>query len=69
VTPADLISGIVTEEGVLRPPYTTSLAEAVAARELRRSKAPGFAAIATTPAVAAQPSTPDAASPPTATPD
>ena len=53
VTPAELITGIVTEEGVLRPPYATSLAEAVAARELRRSKAPGFAAIATSPAAAA----------------
>lgn len=46
VTPADLISGIITEEGVLQPPYETSLAEAVASRQLRRSRAPGFAAIA-----------------------
>lgn len=28
VTPADLITAIITEEGVLRPPYTDSLAEA-----------------------------------------
>ncbi len=49
VTPAELISGIVTDEGVLRPPYETSLAEAVAARQLRRSAAPGFAALAGRP--------------------
>jgi methylthioribose-1-phosphate isomerase len=69
VTPADLITGIVTEEGVLRPPYTTSIAEAVAARELRRSAAPGFAAIATSvPPVAPGASvTPPAASTPTTT--
>jgi methylthioribose-1-phosphate isomerase len=46
VTPAELITGIITEEGVLRPPYDTSLAEAVARRERRRSETPGFAAIA-----------------------
>jgi methylthioribose-1-phosphate isomerase len=47
VTPAELISGIVTEEGVLRPPYETSLAEAVAARRRRRDATPGFADVAT----------------------
>ncbi len=30
VTPAELIGGIVTERGVLRPPYDTSIAEALA---------------------------------------
>jgi methylthioribose-1-phosphate isomerase len=45
VTPAELIWGIVSEEGVLRPPYETSLAEAVAARQLRRASSPGFAAL------------------------
>jgi methylthioribose-1-phosphate isomerase len=27
VTPSDLITGIVTEKGVLRPPYLWSIAE------------------------------------------
>ena len=30
VTPADLITGIITEQGVLRPPYTESIAAAIA---------------------------------------
>ena len=38
VTPADLITGIVTDEGVIRAPYGEGLAEAVARRELRRSR-------------------------------
>jgi methylthioribose-1-phosphate isomerase len=46
VTPAELIGGIVTEEGFLRPPFDESLAEAVASRERRRSSTPGFAALA-----------------------
>ena len=45
VTPSDLITGIVTDEGVLRAPYAEALAEAVARRELRRKSAPGFAAV------------------------
>ena len=45
VTPAELISGIVTEEGVVRPPFETSLAEAVAARQHRRGSSPGFAEV------------------------
>jgi methylthioribose-1-phosphate isomerase len=40
VTPADLITAIVTEEGALRPPYTGSLAAAVAARATRRPAPP-----------------------------
>ncbi len=36
VTPADLITGIVTDEGLVRAPFETGLAEAVAARERRR---------------------------------
>ncbi|HEX3266004.1 MAG TPA: S-methyl-5-thioribose-1-phosphate isomerase [Candidatus Limnocylindrales bacterium] len=36
VTPADLISAIVTEEGVLRAPFDRSLAEAMARRDARR---------------------------------
>ncbi|MGH2513473.1 MAG: S-methyl-5-thioribose-1-phosphate isomerase, partial [Candidatus Limnocylindrales bacterium] len=35
VTPAELISGIVTEEGVLRAPFGPALAAAVAARARR----------------------------------
>jgi methylthioribose-1-phosphate isomerase len=35
MTPATLITGIVTEEGVLRPDYVATLAAAVAAREAR----------------------------------
>ena len=43
VTPADLIGGIVTDEGVLRPPYDENLASAVAARAARRATAWSFA--------------------------
>ncbi len=43
ITPADLIGGIVTDEGVLRPPYDTALAEAAESRERRRAASPGFA--------------------------
>jgi methylthioribose-1-phosphate isomerase len=50
ITPADLITGIVTDEGVIRPPYPDGLAEAVARRERRRAAAPGFAAVAREPA-------------------
>jgi methylthioribose-1-phosphate isomerase len=49
VTPADLITGIVTDEGVIRAPYREGLAEAVARRELRRAAAPGFGALAAAP--------------------
>jgi methylthioribose-1-phosphate isomerase len=42
VTPAELIGGIVTDEGVLRAPFDVSLAEAVASRERRRAADPGF---------------------------
>jgi methylthioribose-1-phosphate isomerase len=46
VTPSDLITGIVTEEGVIRAPFDEGLAEAVARREVRRASSPGFAALA-----------------------
>ena len=39
VTPAELITAIVTDEGALRAPFTDSLADAVARRELRRAAA------------------------------
>jgi methylthioribose-1-phosphate isomerase len=37
VTPAELISAIVTEEGVLRPPFGPALADAIERREARRA--------------------------------
>lgn len=43
VTPAELITGIVTEEGVLRAPYEVSIAAALVAREARRRAATGDA--------------------------
>ena len=46
ITPAELITGIVTDEGVLRPPYEVSLVEAAERRAQRRSSSPGFAALA-----------------------
>jgi hypothetical protein len=52
VTPADLITGIVTEEGVIRAPYGDGLAEAVGRRERRRADAPGFGNLARSAAVA-----------------
>ncbi|HUP55050.1 MAG TPA: S-methyl-5-thioribose-1-phosphate isomerase [Methylomirabilota bacterium] len=56
VTPAELITGIVTEEGVVRPRYGDGLAAAVARRELRRAEAPGFRAVSTlAPAAAPAP--------------
>jgi methylthioribose-1-phosphate isomerase len=42
VTPAELITGIITDEGVLRAPYGEALAAAMARREERRAAAPGF---------------------------
>jgi methylthioribose-1-phosphate isomerase len=41
VTPAELITGVVTDEGVLRSPYDETLAEAVASRARRRAASPG----------------------------
>jgi len=46
VTPAELITAIVTEEGVVRPPYREGLAQAVARREERRASAPRFGDLA-----------------------
>jgi methylthioribose-1-phosphate isomerase len=37
VTPAELVTAIVTEEGVLRPPYPEALRDAVSRRAARRS--------------------------------
>jgi methylthioribose-1-phosphate isomerase len=38
VTPAELISGIITEEGIARPPFEVSLREMVARAAARREK-------------------------------
>jgi methylthioribose-1-phosphate isomerase len=40
VTPAELITAIVTEEGAVRPPYAEGLQAAVARREARRTAVP-----------------------------
>jgi methylthioribose-1-phosphate isomerase len=39
VTPADLITAIITEEGALRPPFGPALAEALQRRQARRAEA------------------------------
>jgi len=51
-TPADLVSAIVTEEGVLRRPLGPALAAAVASADVRRQASPGFAALAALGALA-----------------
>ena len=45
VTPADLITGIVTEEGVVGPPFATGLAAATEAARARWAAMPGFRAL------------------------
>ena len=45
MTPSDLITGVVSDEGVIRAPFEEGLAEAVARRELRRASAPRFGAL------------------------
>jgi hypothetical protein len=52
VTPAELISGIITDEGVLRAPYEVSVAEAVEGRAGRRAQTPSFAQLAASSAQA-----------------
>jgi methylthioribose-1-phosphate isomerase len=49
VTPAGLITSIVTEEGVVTAPWVEGLAEAVARREQRRAASPTFAKLAMAP--------------------
>jgi hypothetical protein len=46
VTPNDLVAGIVTEQGIHRPPYVGSLAEAVATAERERAERGGASATA-----------------------
>ena len=45
VTPAELITGIVTEEGVIRDPFGAGLADAVESARARWAAMPGFHAI------------------------
>jgi methylthioribose-1-phosphate isomerase len=45
VVPAALVTGIATEEGVLRAPYAPAIAAAAASATARRSASPGFAAL------------------------
>lgn len=44
VTPASLVTALVTEEGVLRPPFGDAIAQGVASAAARRAASPGFAA-------------------------
>jgi methylthioribose-1-phosphate isomerase len=46
VTPAELITGIVTDEGVLGPPFDARLAEAVLANRARWASEPRFSQLA-----------------------
>lgn len=50
VTPAELITGIVTEEGVVRAPYEPALREAMARARSRWDATPGFHELAGGPA-------------------
>ena len=52
VTPAELITGIATDEGLIVAPFEDGLAEAVARRELRRVAAPRFGAWEPPPTIA-----------------
>ncbi len=69
VTPADLITGIVSDEGVIRAPYPEGLAEAVARRELRRTTAPGFAAVSAAAVASVPVAAPAAPATPVAEPE
>ena len=55
VAPAELITGIVTEEGVIRAPYDTGLARAIADARARWAAAAPFQAVRPSPTVAAAP--------------
>jgi methylthioribose-1-phosphate isomerase len=57
VTPAELITGIITEEGVLRGPFETPLREATEGARERWASMPGFHAIRPAPAPEAAPAT------------
>jgi methylthioribose-1-phosphate isomerase len=62
VTPAELITGIVTEEGVIGPPFESGLRDAIEAASARWAATPGFRALVRhEPA----PASPEAVAPPT----
>jgi methylthioribose-1-phosphate isomerase len=58
ITPAELITGIVTEEGVLRAPFGPALAAAFERRAARWAEEPAFGAVAADVAPAAQTTAP-----------
>ena len=60
VTPAELITGIVTEEGVIGPPFEDGLREATETAAARWAATPGFRAVRHEPATAS----PEAVAPP-----
>ena len=45
MTPASLVTALITEEGVLRAPFAVGIASAVASAAARRAASPGFAAL------------------------
>ena len=45
MTPAELITGIVTEEGVVRAPFASGLRDAVEGAHARWAATPGFRAV------------------------
>jgi Initiation factor 2 subunit family len=60
VTPAELISGIVTEEGVISGPFEAGLAAATASAKARWEATPGFRRAESAPvAAAAAPEAPE----------
>jgi methylthioribose-1-phosphate isomerase len=68
VTPADLITGIVTEQGVVGPPFVDGLVAATAAAHARWAETPGFRAIRPPILAASAPEASPASSPATSAP-
>ncbi len=60
VTPAELITGIITDEGVVAAPYVEGLAAAVTSREARRAATPSFGQWAAAPEPRAEAAEPPA---------
>ena len=63
VTPAELITGIVTEEGVITGPFEAGLAAATASAKARWEETPGFRRVEATPVVPASPEAPSPEAP------
>jgi methylthioribose-1-phosphate isomerase len=57
LVPAELVTAIATETGVLRAPYGPEIEAAIATAEARRAASPGFAALLARRADAARPGT------------